>query len=196
MKKTILLALLLLMIPAICSAGPLQDKLKALCGAAACSANDIACTSTAEELFLFGSESGTTWIASKFVATANSTICSIVVPLSKNGTGQDVIGYIYSHDGTWDEPETLVGTGSVTIGAASIGGTVADITLTGVSAEITNTTVYWLVLKAGGADGTNNLNWHRGGYNECTTYRTMISSNGTSWNATSTSRSGRFQLKK
>ncbi len=135
------------------------------------------------------------WNATKFVATETTTVCKVNLYLEKFGSPTfNIKVHIYSHDAGNDEPDTLIGTSSDVINAATLTTSEAIYSFVNISASITNTTTYWVVVECvtvGDAD--NYGRWH---HNETgTTERVVRDADGLgTWTLTSTTRTGKYVL--
>lgn len=93
-------------------------------------------------------------IATPFVATATYTYTKGVIRQAK--VGSPVVNLTLE---VWSDsagsPGSINGTGSGTIAASSLGTSEADVTYTGLSASITNTTTYWQVITASAIGNTS-----------------------------------------
>lgn len=127
-----------------------------------------------------GDQSSNTYGAFSFTAASSYTLCAITVPLEKVGTpSYTLTAYVYSNSS--NSPASLIGTGSAGIATTSLGTSYANITFTGLSAAITASTQYWVVIKSTSApnDNTNYAQWGGTG-SGCTPYF-AISPTGSSW---------------
>jgi hypothetical protein len=134
------------------------------------------------------------WKASKFVAGDSATICSISLRLKKTVSPTfSLAAYIYGSTGTEPDESSILG-GSDSVDSASLSTSYAYISFTGMSAAITNTTEYWIVLVAsevGDASNYVNIRIDSGcDFEEGVKY----SSNGTSWTNSSSTRGFNYYL--
>ena len=139
------------------------------------------------------------WQASKFTAGSSYTVCGLTVQLTENGdlsgSGNTITACIYSHDAGEDDPSTVVGSCSDAINMSTIddGGVETEYTFSNVSAAITNTATYWVVLYSSGIDNTNYPTWQL--TNAATVERTMKDGDGTgTWAVQSANESGKYKL--
>lgn len=101
-----------------------------------------------------------TWFASKFTPGSGVTLCMADINFVRVGTAAagTMQASIYTDNGgSPSQPSTLVGTASVTVDRTTFPTSSTYISFTGLSANLTGGTVYWLVVKAS-AVGTNGSN--------------------------------------
>lgn len=163
----------------------------------ACDTEAQSCTSTSNQA---ANNLGGTYIykAAKFAATSSTTICTVELELQKvtSGTGPTftITVSIYGSTGTEPDESNIIDT-SDPINAADLS---TSYTVTsfdsGFSAAITDTTEYWLVVKASAAgDASNYVNIRSDtgcDYEEGTKY----SSNGTTWGTSDSGRGFKYTL--
>ena len=143
----------------------------------------------------FGDVSATKWRATRFVATSTTTVCEVEIEFRKTGSATfNVVVSIYSDTdagGGNFEPDALIGTASDSVNGTAIVH-LAYHKFENLSASITNTTAYWIVLTADGNNASNYLNWR---FNSAsTTERLERSSDGITWTNASTSVGGNHRL--
>jgi len=126
-----------------------------------------------------------TYIAAQFTAPSSFTNCKGIVRMDVNGTppAGTLDFMIYTNNS--NNPGTLVGTGSATVNRALLSSGVVQVEFTGLSAALTNGTVYWAVLRASSIDGggANAARWVR------TNSGTILmrgSTDGTNWDGLGT----------
>ncbi len=127
-----------------------------------------------------GSGSGTTYGAFSFTAGSSYTLCAVQIPLKKTGTpSYTLAAYVYSDSS--NAPSSLIGTGSASINTSTLTTSYTNITFTGLSAALTSSTQYWIVIVSTSApnDSTNFANWGSTG-SLCTPYF-AISTSGSAW---------------
>lgn len=118
--------------------------------------------------FNVGSGSSRAYAAGQFAATADRTVCRVDLPLFKSGSPtMDLYISLYSNNAatTPDEPNAIIGSEHATpVNAATIsatdpiaGGTWAS--WTGMSWSITNTTLYFIVVRTSAQDAANFCLW-------------------------------------
>lgn len=101
-----------------------------------------------------------TWIASKFTTGSGVTICRADVDMVRVGTaasGTLQVAFYTDNGGSPSQPSTLVGTASGTIDRTTLSASETYVSFTGISAVLSASTVYWIVVKAS-AVGTNGSN--------------------------------------
>jgi hypothetical protein len=120
---------------------------------------------------------GNEYVGTKFVASSTTTICAIEVYIEKdNSPVGDTNACIYTHDAGEDDPDSAVDcSDSVNANTWPADGSPALFKYeTGLSAAITNTTTYWVVIFHDG-DNTNNGDIWRG---DSATERTVKDADG------------------
>jgi hypothetical protein len=156
---------------------------------AACTTEAQTCTSTAN---VFDATVGKTaaWKGSTFVADFTGTICSIKLSMKKVESPTFNIN-VYIYTDVSDAPNELVGTGSNAVAASTLGAGYGWIEFTGMSAAVTATNEYWIVVKTSATDETNHVAFNTD-INCKDTYGIKYSSDGSSWTNSSTTRGALF----
>jgi len=133
------------------------------------------------------------WKASKFAASGDMTVCKIEVNLKKVGTPtHNITVHIYGSTGTEPNEADIIDS-SDTVSASTLTTSYAYITFTGLSAELTSGTEYWLVIQNAAGDGSNYV---AGQVDTGCDYEegTLYSSNGTTWGHSDYDRGFKYRL--
>jgi hypothetical protein len=134
------------------------------------------------------------WKAAKFAAGDSVTVCSTSLRLKKVGSPTfNLTAYIYGSTGTEPDESNIIG-GSDSVSASSLSTSYAYISFTGMSAAITNTTEYWIVLVASAVGDASNYVHIRIDTGCDFEDGVKYSSNGTSWTNSSSDRGFNYYL--
>jgi hypothetical protein len=129
-------------------------------GGCACATTRNSCTGDDGSSINFCYYAENISVAAQFTAAASKKICKASLRLKKDGdTGNNpTIKYcIYSDDGgTPGKPNAIIGTCSNTMNVNSLTTSFTDVMLTGMDVDITNGTLYHIVVTSS-AQCTNNL---------------------------------------
>ncbi len=126
-----------------------------------------------------GSYSGNQYVASPFTAGSSYTLTQVVLRMAKLGSPTFTMTTTIYTDSA-NAPGTVVGIGSGSIAASSLGTTEADVTFTGLNASITLGTKYWIAVGASATqDASNDVLWYS--FGAAATDITTSSSNGSAW---------------
>lgn len=102
--------------------------------------------------------------ATQFQASNTYTVCSVDVYLQASGSPtMNVTASIWRDDGlggTLDNPLTQIGDASTPVSMSGLAASETKVTFTGISATVTNGTLYWLVLHADATSGSDYILWH------------------------------------
>lgn len=102
-----------------------------------------------------------TWLGNIFTPTPSFTCTSAKVRMSVNGTvaAGTLQAKIYTNNS--GNPGTLVGTASATVDRTTIVGGDVEVDFTGISASLTGSTTYWMIVEASATDGgsSNSVRW-------------------------------------
>ena len=135
----------------------------------------------------FGGAAGTKYIAGRFTSGATGyTLTRVDVYLAKVGTPSfNISASIYTNNA--DSPGTLVGTGSTnSIATGDLTASEALYSFTGLSAGLSATTDYYIVLTCNSVGDISNRGlWY---HNSSAANQTDTSSDATTWNTNSSSR--------
>ncbi len=161
MKKIVFVLLLLLFASVEVDATVIVFKSTGGSGGA-CDTSLISETGAEIGDYEMGNISSRKYLATKFVATSTDTVCKVDLYLRKlNSPTFDIRVSIFSHDAGDDDPGTLIGTASDVIDSSTLTGSEAVYTFVNISASITDTVTYWIVLEAVTlGDGSNYVRWH------------------------------------
>lgn len=105
---------------------------------------------------------GNNYVGVHFTTTAAYTVCKVTVPIKKVGSPTfNIRARIFSDaGGSPNYPNAGMGTASDPIAASSLSTTTADVAFTGMSAILSDATVYWVVLYVDAAgDASNYVAW-------------------------------------
>lgn len=174
-------------------------------GGGSCDTEVFSETAVESNTYPISNNSTSAYIASMFLSTATKTVCGADVYLQENGdlSGSSITMTvaIYSNscstcDRTDDSPGSIVTadseSDSLAWSSVDDGGVTTAYSFTGMSAEITSSTLYWIVFEASNYDNTNYP--LASGSNAAVTEEIMDSSDGSSWDLSSATRSVRFVL--
>lgn len=193
MKKWIVLTLFLFCIPALVWGwGTVIMTGSVSGGGGSCDTLAESCTSGSGSGYSLGNISTRKYLSTRFTTSASRSICKIACSLQSVGSPTfSVNAYIYTDNN--GEPGSVVGTGSSAVSASSIPTSFSDVEFSNVSATLSSGTVYWVVLVCSSVGDTENkLRWQ---YGDCFDAEEInSSSDGSTWDTTSTSVSLLFKL--
>lgn len=90
---------------------------------------------------------GSAYNATPFVAGSSYPLCKVVLRMLKTGSPTYTMTCgIYSHDAGNNAPNVLLGQVSTAVAAGSLSTSEADVTFSGMSANISSGTTYWIVV--------------------------------------------------
>lgn len=142
-----------------------------------------------------GNTQGYRYAAQRFTAGASATICRAVLRLARDAgeTGTLTVS-IYSHNATGNgTPNAAISSGTLSI--ASLGTSEGDGEITSLSAALTSSTVYWVVIddptNGGGFDGGTLWYWESSG---AVANNMVYSSDGSTWNELNSNTRFKFTL--
>lgn len=162
---------------------------------ATCSTARDSITGTTASSSTVGNTALRTYVATRFTAAASTTICKAVLRMDKVGSPTfNVTVSIWTHDGVDDDPETLIGVASGVVASSSFATSEADVEFTGISAAITSSTVYWVVVQVSAlGDASHHIRWYN--ISESATDLVMGDGDGVGpWVNVSSVRHAKFQL--
>jgi hypothetical protein len=200
-KYFLLIFLIVFTFATYSSAITVQNRVsEAAGGGGACVTTTDACSGTDDGSYHVGKYSNAKYRATKFVKSGTETICQAVLRLSKtNSPIGNLTVYFYTHDAANDQPDTVVAGDctSDTVAASSVGAGVGNISFSGTSCSLTDSTTYWIVLYNDTVDIGDYINWYYES-GDCSTERIERSETGSgdTWNNESSTNSGEFELYK
>lgn len=126
--------------------------------AAGCATAQSSSTGTSVGNKPVGQFSDSDWVASEFTPTNSYTLCTVKLRLYAVGSPSgNLKAYIYAESAGL--PTTLVGTGSDTVAASSVPSTNTVVTFSNMSASLTSSTKYFVVLENSVVNSSNYIGW-------------------------------------